>query len=114
MSRKWKTAGYSESVSELSRGSNKKIWGSIKSIAPPRGEVSRKSPLFFGDLIRYYLHKLVIVKTSEGDVRGVLRYYQTSDKVTHRPFVLVVETEGVKIIVRAWNTIATDEQISHF
>ena len=73
------------------------------------GDVSRKSPLFFGDLIRYYLHRLVVVETSEGKVMGVLRHYQISDKVTHRPFVLVVETEGVKIIVRAWDTIATDE-----
>jgi hypothetical protein len=45
------------------------------------------------------------VKTSEGDVRGVLRHYQVSDKKTHQPFALVVETEDNLIL----KTISNNE-----
>ena len=55
-----------------------------------------------------------MVETSEGEVTGVLRQYQLSDKKPHRPSVLVVETESGEIIVRAWLAIATHEQFSHF
>lgn len=60
-------------------------------------------------LIPLFLDRLVVVSTEYGGVIGVLRRFEMGTKNTHMPTILILEIEGVKAIVRAWHSIATNE-----
>jgi len=62
-------------------------------------------------LLPYFLRKSVVAKTESGDIMGVLRRFEMGTQTSHKPTVLILEIEDTLLIVRAWNTIATNERI---
>lgn len=56
-------------------------------------------------IIDVFLNKNVLVESSNQKIEGKLVHYEPSDKESHRPFTLILKTQGRFLVLRNWSVL---------